>query len=378
MSQDIRSLTQRRKRIFGLIRKELDSLLKDKISIFILYFIPAIIIIIVGIGEFSLEGLGTVNLYIIDYDDSQKSQGFIDTFKYNTTMEVIVSLKEDFNMTAAEFELYAEDKLPTTEITAYIILVENFSENLRVNGSTELPIYIDFIDFITAFKAQASIMDGTVTYQLINQEFESDIFYFPVMKPQESLEILPTAAPFLTGIIIFACTNLITSQCIVGDIPLKRLLTTPTFRFEVIIAKIASYTILSIFQIVEILLLMEFGFNLEYKCLFIEIFIILLVLSINSIVIGVFFSSISSSRLQSSQLFLFFFIMMMLITQIVRIPEIVNILPLEQSRVAFIELAYRGKSLIEIWPNLLNLSIVTLFFFSITIIYFQYIKKEFV
>ena len=377
MSIDIRSLKERRKRIFSLIRKELDTLIRDKVSMVILFIIPICVIALIGLGEFSLMS-GAVDLYIIDYDDSERSQEFIDTFIYNTTTEVYVKVKEDFDMTAQEFEELAEEKLPTTEIVAYIILVENFSENLIVNGSTELPIYIDFIDFFSAFSAQASILDATVHYQLNNQEFESDLFYFPVMRPQASINILQTAAPFLTAVMIFACMNLITTQCIVGDKPLKRLLTTPTFRFEVIIAKIGAYTILGIFQIVLILIFLEFGFNIQYRCLFIELFLMLLLLVVNSVVIGVFFSSISSSRLQSSQLFLFFFIIMLLITQIVRIPAIVNFLPLEQASSAFIELAYRGKSLFEVWPNLLNLTIITLFVFAINILFFQYIKKEFV
>ena len=377
MSIDIRSLKERRRRIFSLIRKELDTLVKDKISMVILFIIPICVITLIGIGEFSLMG-GLVELYIIDYDDSDKSQEFIDTFKYNTTTEVSIKVKEDFNMTAEEFEEYAKEKLPTEEIVAYIILIENFSEYLKNNKSTELPIFIDFIDFFSAFSAQASIMDATVHYQMVNQQFESDLFYFPVMKPLESLNILQIAAPFLVSILIFACINLITTQCIVGDKPLKRLLTTPTFRFEVIIGKIVSYSILAILQIVLILLFMEFVFGIQYRCLFIELFLMLLLFAVNSVVIGVFFSSISSSRLQSSQLFLFFFIMMLMITQIVRIPAIVNFLPLEQATAAFVDLAYRGKTLIDIWPNLLNLSIITLFFFVINVLYFQYIKKEFV
>jgi len=360
------------------VRKELDTLVKDKISMFILFIIPVIIIAIIGFGEISLETFGSVNIWIIDYDESDKSQEFIDTFKYNTTTDVSVKTKEDFNMTAKEFEEYALEKLPTEDLSAYIVLVQNFSQNLNVNGKTELPIYIDYIDFITAFVAQASIIDGTVNYQLANLQFESDIFYFPVMKPQESLNLLSSATPFLTGIIIFACMNLITTQAIVGDKPLKRLLTTPTFRFEVIIGKILAYTIIAIFQIVLILVILEIGFGVQFRCLFIEIFLMLLLLAVNSVVIGIFFSSISSSRLQSSQLFLFFFIMMLLITQIVRIPGIVNFLPLEQSRAAFTDLAFRGKSLIEVWPNLLNITLVTLVFFAINIIYFQYIKKEFI
>jgi len=377
MSIDIRSLKERRRRIFSLIRKELDTLVKDKVSMVILFIIPICVITLIGVGEFSLIG-GLVELYIIDYDDSDESQEFIDTFKYNTTAEVSVKVKEDFNMTAEEFEEQAKEKLPTEEIVAYIILIENFSENLKNNKSTELPIFIDYIDFFSAFSAQASIIDATVHYQIINQQFESDLFYFPVMKPVESLNILQIAAPFLVSIMIFACINLITTQCIVGDKPLKRLLTTPTFRFEVIIGKIISYSILAIIQIVLILLFLEFVFGIQYRCLFIELFLMLLLFAVNSVVIGVFFSSISSSRLQSSQLFLFFFIMMLVITQIVRIPVIVNFLPLEQATAAFVDLAYRGKTLIDIWPNLLNLSIITLFFFIINVVYFQYIKKEFV
>ncbi len=176
---------------------------------------------------------------------------------------------------------------------------------------------------------------------------------------------------------LFFSINLICTQSIVGDVPLQRLLTTPVYRSEVITGKLMGYSVIAIFQIIISMLLLNL-YNVTMSCLWIDIFIVLLLNSITSVSMGLFISTISKTRLQASRLFLMFFFVLLILTYYVRSPIFLAINPMEQTRVAFSNLAFRGNTLSDVWDNCLNMILTAGFFYLITIIYIAKIKKEFV
>jgi ABC-2 type transport system permease protein len=374
MSEDFKSIKSRRTRISSLIRKELNSLFKDKISLFILFIIPVVMIVTVGTGKIAIvENLNT-DIWVIDYDDSINSHNLITTLEKNAT---VTSNWDRLDLTIEEFLQLAIDTLPTTKVAAYIIIPAGFSYNLTNYGKTYVEVHVDAIDFISALIAQAMIQLGLVMFQLQSFSVEAEIFYFPDMQPVLDFNnLLQIGAPSIVSIILFATANLVATQCIVGDIPLRRLLTTPLYRSEVVVAKNIAYMIVSVFQILTSLLLLTL-FNVPIHGLFIDVFIILWLCSFSGISIGVFFSAISKTRLQAAQLFLFYFMIMMIITMMIRTPIVLPFLPLEQTQTAFSNVAYRGMSLLEVIKNILYLLLNCGIFVGLTLIYLKR-KKEFV
>ncbi len=368
----VKSLRERRKRIFGLVRKELDTLRKDKVSLLILFFVPILCIAVVGLGKVSLTGV-SATVWILDYDNSTRSEQFVQLFAGVEGANIHSNYNESWVTLEA-----CEGNITTRALDAYIILHDGFEADLLANGTTSLPIYINSINFFKKISATAIILQGIVAYQIENGVFERDLFYFPEFKPEEDFSLLQSAAPLMIGILLFATINLTTSQAIVGDIPLKRILTTPTFRGEVVIAKILAYAIMAIIQILVLLLLLEYGFGIVAHSTFFSLFLLLLLTSLSGITLGILFSAISKTRLQASYMFLFSFIIFVVIVFMIRPAGVLEIIPLEHARVGYVNLAERGQTLLDIWPQLMGLGAFSLIIYIVTIIYFQYGKKEFV
>jgi len=376
MAEDVnqvKSLRERRKRITGLIRKELDTIRKDKVSIIILFIVPVICISVIGTGKVPFSNV-TATIWIIDEDHTERSQQFVNCF-YNVSGAVVYT-NDNANESWVTEDL-ANKSITTRALDAYIILQPGFQNDLLTNGTTNLSIYIDSIDLIKQIDANAIILEAIANYQIQNGVFERDLFYFPEFKPEQDFSLLYIAAPLMVGILLFATINLTCSQAIVGDIPLKRVLTTPTFRFEVIIAKTITYSIMSMFQILVVLLLLEYGFNLVASSTFFDLFVMLWLVSLSGITLGILFSSISKTRLQASYLFLFSFLIMVVIVYDVRPPAVLPFMPIELARVGYANLADRGMTLAEIWPTMLSLIGFNLVILAVTILYFSK-KKEFV
>lgn len=373
MSENFKSIQSRRTRIESLVRKELSTLFKDKISLFILFVIPIVMILTVGLGKIDTTQLD-VTIWVIDYDDTPQSHDLIEALSANAT---VVSNYDRPDLTRDEFKQLANETLPTTLIGAYIIIPDGFGYNLTEYGETSLEVHVDAIDIITVFVTEAMIQLGLVQFQLGSFTVAADVFYFPETQPEINFNnLLQLGAPQIVTIVLFATANLVSSQCIVGDIPLKRLLTTPVFRSEVVVAKNVAYSIVSVFQIIISLALLK-AFNVPIYGLFIDVFIVLWLCSLTGITMGVFFSSVSRTRLQAAQMFLFAFMVMLIVTLMVRSPYVLPFLPLEQSQAAFSNVAYRGMSLAGVWLRIVYLVGIAFLFFALTLIYLKR-KKEFV
>ncbi|MBN2154440.1 MAG: ABC transporter permease [Candidatus Lokiarchaeota archaeon] len=375
MSEDFRSLAKRGSRIGSIILNELTSLLKDKISLFILFIIPIVVLVTIGIGKIGYFN-NPMNLWIIDYDDSAKSHEFIATMAKSDSIIVTTNYDNPFT-TPSQFEALAAELLPTTELNAYIILHEGFEVQILANKSTTLVVHIDAIDAVAAFISEFLIQIKLVDFQLENIVFESDVFYIPEMRPEvEFNDLLTISAPIMLGLILFGTMNLVTSQCIVGDIPLKRLMITPLYSSEILIGKTISYSLVSIFQILITLGMIKL-FAVPFYGLFLDIFFACFLCSLCGITLGIFFSAISRTRLQAAQMFLLFFIVMFILVMFVRIPYILPFLPVENLMRSFSRLAYRGMRLWEIWKELAFLMGFSLFCFLGSLIYLRR-KKEYV
>ncbi|MHA1821008.1 MAG: ABC transporter permease [Promethearchaeota archaeon] len=374
MSEEFKSIKQRRTRIASIVRKELSTLIKDKMSLFILFIIPIIIITTIGTGKISLLQQ-QIPVWIIDYDDTVHSHQFIQTMKEgNLTITTNYDYK---NMTREQFEDLAKKLLPTNKLAAYIVIHKGFEADLEKNRSTTLEIHVDAIDFVSMFSTEAFLQLSLVNYQLQNMVFERDIFYFPEMRPELNFfNLLQMGAPLIMSILIFDTINMVSSQSIVGDIPLKRLLTTPVFRSEIVFGKTIAYSIISVFQIIIALMMLQI-FHVPMQGLYLELFIVLMLCSLAGITLGILLSAISKTRLQAAQMHLFVFMTMLIITYTVRNSFILPFMPMEQTQKIFSCIAYRGMSIMQLIHRVLYLVIDILIYLGITLIYLKR-KKEFV
>ena len=376
------------------MRKEISNLISDKVAVLILFIIPVVMICIVGSSQIS-SNLTAVTIWVIDEDNSTVSHEALLTFENTSLADMGIQGTNIYisgqmapvepaypNDTAtAQVNLADAQAAITTEyLDAYIILPPGFGASLTATGKAPVQVYYDCIDVTKYFLAEAVIEIGFTNIQEQDLLFERAVFYIPSFRPmsfETSINLLELGAPVFIGLMLFFSINLICTQSIVGDVPLQRLLTTPVYRSEVITGKLMGYSVIAIFQIIISMLLLNL-YNVTMSCLWIDIFIVLLLNSITSVSMGLFISTISKTRLQASRLFLMFFFVLLILTYYVRSPIFLAINPMEQTRVAFSNLAFRGNTLSDVWDNCLNMILTAGFFYLITIIYIAKIKKEFV
>jgi len=331
-------------------------------------------------------------VWIVDLDHTEKTAEFMATMKNSSGIEVYISgevapiepevgQQEENARGNVSLEL-AQKTIRTEYLDAYIVLPEGFTEGLAANGTTKVEVYYDSIDFLNRFIAETMITLGLTDVQMDNLLFESDVYAIPEIRPEEynqftEVDTLQIAAPEGLPLMLFFSIQMVVTQCIVGDKPLKRLLNTSLRRGEVVTGKILAYTILAIFQCILTLLLTQF-FGVKIYGLWIDMFFVLLLNSICAITIGVFISTISKSRLQASQIFLLFFFVMYINLIYLRNDIFLRFTPLEQCKNGYLTIASRGMPMMAALPAVLNMLMTIAFFYLITIIYMKYFKKEFV
>jgi ABC-2 family transporter protein len=394
MAELIKMGLSRALRINAIVRKEIKSLMSDKIAIFIIFFIPLSLIGVLGASKPRAD-LAHVTVWIIDQDETTKSEEFIKTMKGNDSeagdfnmmtvygMGELAPVEPDFGEASSNKPValaLAEKTLPTEYLDAYIIIPKGFAAEMAANGTTSVHIFYDSIDFTNRFLADAMILLGMTNVQVENMIFERDVYTYPETRPNDIMDgfnILELASPIFVGLMLFFSMQLVTTQAIVGDIPLKRLLNTSLRRGELITGKITAYSIIAVFQVIISMLMLQY-FDVTFKCLWIDLFLLLLLNSVSGICMGIFISTICQTRLQGSQMFLLFFFVMLILEYYVRNPFFLQFIPLEQTRIAFSNLAFRGASLGDVRIQLLYIALSGTFYYVITLIYIKFIKKEFV
>jgi len=364
---------KRFRRILALIRKEIDFMSKDKVSLGILFILPLLIIFIAGTATISLES-PPEPVWLFDQDQTELSGKLVEAFLESENMTVYDSAINNTH----SIEL-AEEILPTKAIAAYIIIPEGFEIEFKANQTSDLAIYVDSLDFFQAMSIEGYINGVLINFQLGEGVFSSQLFFFPDFQPELAVDILFLGAPGILSICLFSSMNLISSQCIVGDIPLRRLLIAPTQRFEVIIAKTITYGGIAFIQTLTCLFLVEFIFGLELTGNFLDIAIVVFLSAFCGVTMGIAFSVISSTRLQAAQMFLLVFTLDLMIMMRMRIEILLKFIPLDQGKQAIINIGYRGLGLFDqkVLEPTINMFLTAMLCFVLSIIMFQR-KKELV
>jgi ABC-type Na+ efflux pump permease subunit len=166
----------------------------------------------------------------------------------------------------------------------------------------------------------------------------------------------------------------LTSQSVVGDIPLRRMLLTPAGKSEALIAKIVSYLLVSLIQITIVLGILILGFGFQPAGTLSSVLTVLILTSFFGIGLGIFISVLSNSRLQANQYFIFSYLILIVILFAVPVKAIQNLDPLQLSRVAISGVTARGLDLTSVGTQCLYLLGFTSFFLALAFIVFFFKK----
>ena len=371
-----------------MVMKELRLIIKDKVALLLIFLLPAVLIGMLayvtnesGFGGMNMGGGGLGGGFggdtnvtatedgnetssdlglifgIVDLDTTRTYDGEDLSENLTAYFEMIVDELIRYNTTADAYRgLYEK------EVTAYIVIPDGFEANLTINEPTYIEVHYDGNDILGSATVSGVVQGATVLFRVSKLWIRSEVF------PGTVIEFSPEGgyleSVFGAFIVIFSSylgIAMTSAQSIVGDVPLRRMLLTPTNRLEVITAKVFGYVIIGFFQSLLLVSLWVLAFNLSLNTSFFTLVIIMSLSSLTGSATGILISAVAGTRLQANQMFLFvLFATLILAGFFIDVGVLDNYLPMNQGMGLLIDTAFKGLSLFDVLDR-----IVTLLGFSV-------------
>jgi len=341
------------KRTFSLMLKEIQTIVKDRTAMFMVFLLP-----IVTIGVLALA---------IQQNDMQEETvpmvfGVIDLD--TTTTYPGEDLSENFTATLASLEniivrMYnneseAYQDLFEGEIDAYIIIKDGFEHALAMDLPAFLEIHTSSTDLMGQSDVIMAVTEAATEFRLKHGWIRSEIV------PETVMEFVPEgdfkAAQIGSFIVVFCIMMgiaMTSCQAIVGDVPLRRMLLTPTSKVEVVMAKLMAYTIIGIIQSLMLNVLWIILFELVLEAGLEVLMVICTMTALAGASSGLLISSLCTSRLQANQGFLFLLLGMLILSGIfLDVGVISDFLPMNIAVTMIQKTAFKGLPLTACMPEI--------------------------
>ena len=357
--------TKPSRRIRNMIAKELRLIVKDRVALFLIFLLPAVSIGILyyvtqesglsGMGGGGMGGIGDTEdveeftggiiLGLIDHDTTRTYEEEDLSGNFTGYLEELV---EQLILYTNEADAYQD--MYDKEIMGYVVIPDGFERNLTLNEPTYVTVHVDATDFIEQSTVMGVVQGASIMFRATHLWIESEVF------PAMMIEFMPVGGyveiVFGGFIVIFSSylgIAMTSAQSIVGDIPLRRMLLTPTSRLEVVVSKVISYVIIGFFQSLLLVSLWVIAFNLTLNTEFAILVLIMSLTSLTGSSTGILISSLSSSRLQANQMFLFLMFGTLILSGFfIDVGLLDDFLPMNQGMKVLIDTAFKGLNLIDV------------------------------
>lgn len=355
-------------RFWALTVKEIQQILHNKQSIFLLIFPPTIQLIIFGLSL--SPDVNQLSLGVIDYARTQESRQLVSSLTENKKFVV---------ESAPERQQELTQQVRQGEIITGLIIPPDFSRNLNDGKTSTVQVFIDGIDANTAGIAQGYIKQ-------IIREYNRTLSYPPPVLPIETEVIFlynPGLissyffVPGVIGLVLTLTSSLVSSVTIIREKDvgtLEQLLMTPAAGWEILLAKIVPLFVLLMGDV----LLASGIARLVFRLPFLGNFLLFLILSglyiLVSISIGILLATLARNQ-QQVILISFFFNMPIIqlsgaIAPIESMPPFFQILSLFNPLRHYVKIArsiiLKGVGLEVIWFNAIALICFAIVLLSIS------------
>ena len=285
-------------KIKPILVKEARQIIRDKLSLGIIIFIPVFMLGMFGYAlSFDVKNI-TVGIY--NEDKSKTSREFINSF--------IQTEYFDYKYDASSVK-EIERLLQEGEILTGIIIPSGFSRDIVRGITAKVQIFVDGSNSNTA-SAIVGYINGTIANYSRNIlvrkiEFKTNnylsepIDYRPRIWYNPELKSAKFLIPGLIGFILLITSVILTSLSIVREKEkntIEQIIVSPIKAYELIIGKTITYIFISFITAILIFISSYFLFNIVIKGNYFLLFISILVYLITSLGIGLFVSSISNTQ----------------------------------------------------------------------------------
>lgn len=359
------------KRFIGFVTKEFYHIFRDKRSMFILFGMPIIQIMLFGFAI--TNEINNVNIAILDQSKDTETQKIINK----------INASKYFNI---EQEITNENQIESIfkkgKVKAVLVFENHFIKNLQTKKQAKVQVITDATDpnianTITNY-VNAILQNYTQEINKNNQpnyqiQTQTQLYYNPEMKS------VFTFVPGVMTTILMLVSAMMTSISITREKELgtmEVLLVSPIKPFQVIIGKVFPYIFISIINATIILLLGFFVFEMPIEgSLFLLIFESILFI-ISALSLGILISTVSNSQQTAMMISLMGLMLPVIIlsgfifpisSMPVPMQIISNIIPAKWFIIIIKAIMLKGASIAVIWKETLILLGMTVFFIVLSI-----------
>ncbi|MBE9100993.1 ABC transporter permease [Vacuolonema iberomarrocanum] len=250
-------------RLWALIRKETQQILRNKQIVFLLLFPPTVQLLVFGLA-LNPEVTG-LDLGVADYSRSADSRELVAALVENDVFQV---------STFEESQAALGDQVRAGRITAGLVIPPDFSQELSENQAAPVQVLVDGVDANTAGIAQGYVE------QIVNR-YNQGLTTPPSGQP-ESLPIETQVTflynpgllsswffvPGVIGVVLTLTGSLVSSTTVIREKDvgtLEQLLMTPAAGWEILMAKIVPLFVLLLGDVLLASALARLVFDLPFR-----------------------------------------------------------------------------------------------------------------
>jgi ABC-2 type transport system permease protein len=285
-------------RLISLIRKEFIQIFRDKRTLALILVMPIIQLFLLGYA--ATNDVRNVPLVVLDQSHSPDARALLDAYQAADYYKL-----EYFVGSQSEMQALIENG----SARAGLIIPPDYAEQLA-HGSAQVAFVIDGSDPTVASTALSAA-------QLIGQSFATNIQIARIDRTGQNLQIQPAVdvrtvvwynpdmisayfmIPGLIGLILTAIIGIVTATAVVRERErgtIEQLIVTPIRSWELVVGKILPYTLLGLFDTVEIIAVGHWWFGVPVRGSLVLIFLLSALFLLSTLGVGLFVSTIADTQ----------------------------------------------------------------------------------
>ncbi len=355
----------------GFIIKEFKQIYRDKRTLIVLFGMPLIMMILFGYAI--RNEVDNARIAVLDFSKDQVTRTLIQQIEAS-----------DSFLIAENLDSYREVEplFRQGSVRSVIVFEAGFAENLERFGSADIQIISDATDPNLAGILQAYtsriVEEYTASLNQDNQIAVAGVQPVVRMMYNPELRSVNLFVPGLIAVILMLISALMTSISITREKEMGNmeiLLVSPLKPHHIIIGKVLPYLVLSVINVVTILILAEFLFDVPFRGSILLFFAEAILFILTALALGVFISAIANNQqtammIALAGLLLPTVLLSGFIFPVSSMPEplqwISHVIPAKWFLIIVRSIMLKGGDLMMLWKETLILMCLTGFFITLS------------
>jgi ABC-type multidrug transport system, permease component len=365
-------------RIRELVRKEFIQLFSDKRNRAVMFIFPFIQMMIFGyVVNYDISN---IRVAVLDYSKTYESRKLADSFTGSNIFHIINNVADERQMA----ELMLQGK-----IDMGIKISQDFASIIRKGQTAPVQILVDgsMSNMATMRVAYTSSVLDRFNREELRELYPQHMSYGKIDARirtwyNPNLDSQYFFVPGIVAILVMVTAFILTSIAIIRekeDGTMEQLIVTPLKSYEFIIGKTIPYIIIALAQMSAVIVVAIFWFRIPLNGSILLLFFATCLFLLSTLGIGLFISTISSTKQQAMMTSFFFIMPFFMLSGFVfpidNMPEVVQWLtylnPLRFFLVILRGIFLKGVGLDVLWPQYLALALLGTIVFSGAILRFK-------